>query len=289
MVSLPTASHTSTPVGPAPTSSSKPAAGTLADWKTVRKLAPPLTVVSSLPQLDQQGLARFAKRTDKLYRLLKELWVRAPMKCQPQKPVCAKPWRHFEKVYSTLLGAIQDLEPLCGWGPNTRTAVALRTRAHSAYLSKRMQQLSVALDKREDSWGPEARKARMEHSGGVIAMRPCLSCIAPGPLALVGVVTSFERNSSRLDDADRRFLDRIADTLNQPPTGRLEIRGHADPNESDPAGLARDRANEVVKYLVGRGVANNLLVPRSFAANLPVDRTQGDFGKLNRRVDFETP
>ena len=81
---------------------------------------------------------------------------------------------------------------------------------------------------------------------------------APTEMSLM-LGISFEFDSADLTDRARRDLDNVADALNGPELAgtRLTIEGHTDASGSAVYNLrlSQQRANAVVAYLTGRGVA----------------------------------
>lgn len=99
----------------------------------------------------------------------------------------------------------------------------------------------------------------------------------------------FPPGGAALPERAHPFLDAMAATLDgNPGLTRIEIQGHADPGESgDLLALSRARAEAVVVYLVGKGVAPGRVTPRGFAASAPAKPIAGqDQRSLNRRVEL---
>ena len=100
----------------------------------------------------------------------------------------------------------------------------------------------------------------------------------------------FERGGSRITDWARSSLDRIAAAITENPEfAIIEIIGHADPMERDPARLARARATAVEQALVARKVPRARLHVRSAGASQPFcveDLEHCQAG--NRRVEIRS-
>lgn len=97
----------------------------------------------------------------------------------------------------------------------------------------------------------------------------------------------FDYNSDRLTGNARRNLDEFAGAVNDPALQSLRflIAGHTDAQGSDAYNLAlsQRRADAVVRYLVGRGVAPGRLVARGFGETEPLAGRPDD--PANRRVE----
>src|SRR5262245_7461547 len=100
----------------------------------------------------------------------------------------------------------------------------------------------------------------------------------------------FEGGGTRINDWARSALDRIAATILQNPEfAVIEIIGHADPKEREPARLASARAAAVEKALVARKVPRARLHVQSVGASRPV--CVGDLEHCqapNRRVEIRS-
>ncbi|MBN1769698.1 MAG: OmpA family protein [Deltaproteobacteria bacterium] len=83
-------------------------------------------------------------------------------------------------------------------------------------------------------------------------------------------------------------LDRLAEILLREGSHleRVELAGHADPGEPDPAGTAMARAEAVARELAARGVEPRRLEPRGYAAACPLDDSDSAAAaSRNARVD----
>jgi outer membrane protein OmpA-like peptidoglycan-associated protein len=84
-------------------------------------------------------------------------------------------------------------------------------------------------------------------------------------------------------------LDKIAATLAATPTLNAEVRGFTD-NQGDPAKnvqLSLARAQAVVTYLTGKGIAASRLEAKGLGALNPIGDNATEAGRAkNRRVEF---
>jgi len=100
----------------------------------------------------------------------------------------------------------------------------------------------------------------------------------------------FEFGKADLKQELKENLAEIAGILkNLLTTSTVVIEGHTDNVGKADANkkLSDQRANEVLKYLVGRGVAKNRLQARGYGATKPVADNATDEGKAkNRRVEL---
>ncbi len=106
--------------------------------------------------------------------------------------------------------------------------------------------------------------------------------------ALNGI--EFETGKSTIVSTSYNILDDIAKTMLENKEYKLYIKGHTD-NDGDKAKnlqLSKDRANEVMKYLVNKGVPASRMHSDGFGDTRPVvpNTTKANKAK-NRRVEFE--
>ncbi len=116
-------------------------------------------------------------------------------------------------------------------------------------------------------------------------------------VALEQEVLRFPVNSSRITAEQLPKLDDIEShiaLLQQGEAGVgqkivIELRGHTDPsgNEEKNDSLSQERAENVAKALISRGIAGNVLRVVAMGSREPVRRTAGSYlTELNRRVTF---
>ena len=85
-------------------------------------------------------------------------------------------------------------------------------------------------------------------------------------------------------------LDRLVALLSDIPSLKIEISGHTDNvgSESFNELLSQRRADAVVNYLLGKGVAKNRLSAKGYGQSMPVNSNETPEGRaLNRRTEFE--
>ena len=85
-------------------------------------------------------------------------------------------------------------------------------------------------------------------------------------------------------------LDRLVDLLRDVPSLKIEISGHTDNigSQSFNQLLSQRRADEVVKYLITKGVDHSRLVSKGYGQDKPVESNNSEEGRAaNRRTEFE--
>jgi len=100
----------------------------------------------------------------------------------------------------------------------------------------------------------------------------------------------FDFNDAFLKVSTYPVLDEIAAGLKAQPAIKVEIQGH-----TDSAGeavynqkLSERRAQSVVKYLVGKGVAAGRLIPKGYGLTSPIATNKTEEGRArNRRVELK--
>jgi outer membrane protein OmpA-like peptidoglycan-associated protein len=100
---------------------------------------------------------------------------------------------------------------------------------------------------------------------------------------------AFRWNSAELEESSYPALDEVAQALIDNPTFRVEVAGHAssDGNDDYNQALSKQRADTVVVYLVGRGVARDRLGAKGFSSSVPNASNTTAAGRTsNRRVEF---
>lgn len=106
-------------------------------------------------------------------------------------------------------------------------------------------------------------------------------------LVLHGV--NFEFDKATLTVNAKTLLDQVASELTDAPQIRVEVGGHTDARGSDAYNheLSERRAQSVVDYLVGRGIAPERLQAAGYGEAAPVADNETDEGReLNRRVEL---
>ncbi len=104
----------------------------------------------------------------------------------------------------------------------------------------------------------------------------------------------FASLKSELTGLAKRDLDALADLLKANPNLRLEVVGHSDDDEMKEgelnpryATMGKRRADQVVRYLISKGVSEMRIVPRSKENTQPANTRPTPLAKAqNRRVEF---
>ena len=100
---------------------------------------------------------------------------------------------------------------------------------------------------------------------------------------------SFEYNKATLKSQSYQELNVVAKFLNDNNTIEIEVAGHTDDIGSDKYNLklSQERAEAVVEYLKGQGVAANRLSAKGYGETKPTASNATDSGREeNRRVEF---
>ncbi len=99
----------------------------------------------------------------------------------------------------------------------------------------------------------------------------------------------FEHGSSEISEDSHELLDQVALTVKAHPSLRVRVEGHTD--DTGPADvnqrLSQERANNVKRYLINRGVSARRLDAKGYGEEkLLVRGTSDDARSSNRRVEF---
>lgn len=103
----------------------------------------------------------------------------------------------------------------------------------------------------------------------------------------------FQPNKYTLDPRSYEELERVYNFLKMYPTVRIRIEGHTDGGVkgTDPSylqKLSQDRANEVMNYLISKGIDKKRLEAIGYGSSKPVaDNNTEEGRKKNRRTEFE--
>ena len=106
-------------------------------------------------------------------------------------------------------------------------------------------------------------------------------------LVLHGV--NFEFDKATLTPNARSLLDLVVFALKEAPQIRVEVGGHTDARGSDAYNqeLSGHRAQSVVDYLVGQGIASERLQAVGYGETAPVaDNATEEGRERNRRVEL---
>ncbi|HTJ92907.1 MAG TPA: OmpA family protein [Pararobbsia sp.] len=100
---------------------------------------------------------------------------------------------------------------------------------------------------------------------------------------------SFDTNSYLIKPSFAPVLDQVAQTLNEHPELNAEVDGHTDSTGSAELNqtLSQNRAQSVVNYLIGRGIAQPRLIAYGRGSSMPIADNATEAGRAqNRRVEI---
>lgn len=100
----------------------------------------------------------------------------------------------------------------------------------------------------------------------------------------------FDTGKSTLRSESNAELDRLVQLLKDVPGLKVEISGHTDNTGSASLNntLSQERAQAVVNYLTGKGIAANRMTAKGYGSNAPIaPNTTSDGRQQNRRTEFE--
>jgi outer membrane protein OmpA-like peptidoglycan-associated protein len=99
----------------------------------------------------------------------------------------------------------------------------------------------------------------------------------------------FDTNKATIKRVSFALLDDVAQAMKDNPTIKVDVEGHTDSQGNDRFNLklSQKRAESVKKYIVGKGVPADRMVPKGYGENVPIaDNRTGDGRAQNRRVEF---
>ncbi len=100
---------------------------------------------------------------------------------------------------------------------------------------------------------------------------------------------TFETTSARITAEGEAVLDQVATYLNANPDIQVEIAGHTDSDGEEATNLilSQARADAVLAYLSGKGVASERMTSVGYGETQPITTNDTVEGKAaNRRIDF---
>lgn len=100
----------------------------------------------------------------------------------------------------------------------------------------------------------------------------------------------FDTGKSTLRTESNAELDRLVKLMQDVPSLKIEISGHTDNTGSASlnASLSQDRAQAVVNYLKGKGIAASRMTAMGYGSSKPVASNETSDGRQqNRRTEFE--
>ena len=99
----------------------------------------------------------------------------------------------------------------------------------------------------------------------------------------------FKRGSSQLTEESKARLDKTAKKILEYPNFKYEIQGHTDKSGKEEFNirLSTQRAEATKKYLVSKGVPEEILTTKGFGSSQPIADNNTKEGRIkNRRVVF---
>jgi outer membrane protein OmpA-like peptidoglycan-associated protein len=261
----------------------RPTDGSRPSWSEIMAAAPPLEVPQGLSKSETELLNGLASSMRGRYAELEKVWTTLPG-CAPSQADCEAWAASVQAVMNTTL----DWGALCGHTPETTSTYVERERAHEAYLRKVGDMLLADLDVAAKAHTAAADVAAWNdmRESTLVSPHPCLSCMAPTAEPVLERVSFDDGQAAPAAQVQDEVLARVAEIHENNRKTRLIVRGHADPGEPDPNGLAKRRAEAVAAALIQLGVRKAELDVRSYGASLPLTRDAAQ-AEQNRRVDFE--
>ena len=118
---------------------------------------------------------------------------------------------------------------------------------------------------------------------------PLAACQTAFVTTLEGRTINFDQGSAVIADGNKRLLDALSAVAVRCRAHRIEIAGHTDGSGSASANLAlsQNRADAVLRYLIGKGVSSENLTARGYGSARPLDRARTSTAEArNRRIEF---
>lgn len=107
-------------------------------------------------------------------------------------------------------------------------------------------------------------------------------------IVLKNIFFDFDKATLRPESFNE--LDRLVQLLTENPNIKVEISAHTDSKGSDEYNmkLSQKRAESVVNYLIGKGIAPSRLIAQGYGETQPIDTNDTEEGRQNnRRVEFK--
>jgi OOP family OmpA-OmpF porin len=101
---------------------------------------------------------------------------------------------------------------------------------------------------------------------------------------------NFQFGKAEIKKESLPYLDKLVETLLKAKNWTLEIQGHTDDKGSEQYNLklSQNRADEVKKYLVSKGVSADTITAKGFGESQPIVANDSDANReKNRRVEFK--
>jgi outer membrane protein OmpA-like peptidoglycan-associated protein len=100
---------------------------------------------------------------------------------------------------------------------------------------------------------------------------------------------TFDEDKYDIKEMHNEKLNKLAEVLIKQKDWTLKIEGHTDDEGGDESNLklSKNRAAEVKKYLVSKGVMDNQIITEGYGETLPIEDNSTEPGKAkNRRIEF---
>jgi hypothetical protein len=100
----------------------------------------------------------------------------------------------------------------------------------------------------------------------------------------------YEFNKATLGSESISELNRMVTLMKENPSLKIEISSHTDSKGSDlyNAKLSQERAQSVVKYLIGSGISKDRLIAKGYGESQPIEKNDTEEGRqMNRRTEFK--
>lgn len=98
----------------------------------------------------------------------------------------------------------------------------------------------------------------------------------------------FESGNALVKSTSHPMLDEVANILKEYPDYNLRIGGHTDGMEKNPTTVSQSRADAVMSYLTGKGVAESRIALTGYGKTRPAGSNGNSTARaLNRRVELE--
>ena len=141
---------------------------------------------------------------------------------------------------------------------------------------ERKDSLAKAEQERKDSLARAEEEARKAHEAELAKA--------------LGIQTLFDFDSAELTSEAKGNLDKVAEYLKLNEAIKIEVGGHTDNMGTSEYNqdLSMRRAESVVNYLVGKGIAADRLSPVGYGKDKPVADNDTEEGRhQNRRIEFK--
>jgi outer membrane protein OmpA-like peptidoglycan-associated protein len=100
---------------------------------------------------------------------------------------------------------------------------------------------------------------------------------------------NFDTDKFDIKAENNEGLNKLSEVLSKQKDWKLLIEGHTDDVASAESNLklSKNRANEVKKYLVSKGVPESMIVSEGYGETMPIEDNSTESGKAkNRRIEF---